>query len=301
MKLLSFKANDETRLGLIVNDNIVDVDKGYHHLFGAHIPSDMICFLEEGEAAMTKARRLEDASQKSWRTLCSASDVIFNVGDVEVLAPIPRTRKNIVCLGLNYSEHVKEFGSSIPKYPIFFTKPPTSIIGPNASILFPKNTKEVDFEAELAFIFGKRGKDVPKEKAYEYVAGYTVFNDVTARDIQRRHGQWFKGKGLDTFAPMGPYLVTKDEVPDPHNLNISLELDGVMMQNSNTRNMIFKIPSLVRFISMDMTIEPGDIVATGTPSGVGYTRKPPVYLNPGNIVKISLEKVGILQNRVISQ
>ena len=301
MKLLSFRTGGETRLGLLMNSSIVDVDKGYYHLFRDHVPSNMLDFLEEGEAAMVQAKKLEEASEMNWKTLRSISDIVFDVGNVEVLAPIPKTRENIICLGLNYREHVQEVGLPLPKYPVFFTKPPTSIIGPGASILFPKSTSNVDYEAELAFIFGKRGRDVPEEDAYSYIAGYTVFNDLTARDLQRRHGQWFKGKSLDTFAPMGPYLITKDEVPDPHDLEISLELNGKLMQKSNTRNMVFKIPTLVKYITMDMTIKPGNVVATGTPSGVGYTRKPPVYLKPGDIMKVTVENVGVLQNKVVSQ
>jgi len=301
MKLLSFRAGGEVRLGLFVKGRIVDVGSAHSHLFGESAPSDMISFLEEGEAAMAKAKRLEDAAQRIWKTLHSASDIVFDAGDVEVLAPIPRARKNIICLGQNYSDHAVEVGLPIPKYPVLFTKSPTSIIGPDAPILLPKSTSMVDFEAELAFIFGKRGKDVGEEDAYDYVAGYTVFNDVTARDLQFRHEQWFKGKSLDTFAPMGPHLVTKDEVPDPHGLKISLELNGVLMQRSSTRNMIFKIPTLVKFITMDMTVEPGDVVATGTPPGVGHSRKPPNYLKHGDVVKVSVERVGVLQNRVISQ
>jgi 2-keto-4-pentenoate hydratase/2-oxohepta-3-ene-1,7-dioic acid hydratase in catechol pathway len=301
MKLLSFRVNNETRLGLLVNSSIVDVARGCDQLFGEKVPSDMLIFLEDGEATMVKARNLEEVAKTSLKTMHSASDAVFDVGEVEVLAPIPRTRKNIICLGLNYVEHSQEVGLPLPKYPIFFTKPPTSIIGPEAPVLFPKSTSKVDYEAELAFIFGKKGKDVSEEDAFNYVAGYTVFNDITARDLQGKHGQWFKGKGLDTFSSIGPYVVTKDEVPNPHNLEISLELNGRLMQKSNTRNMLFKIPALVKYITMDMTVEPGDVVATGTPSGVGYTRKPPVYLKPGDVMKVSVEKVGVLQNTVVSQ
>lgn len=300
MKLLSFRADGDARLGLLTGGKIVDVCNASMYLFKDSIPSDMLSFLDEGESAMTKVKRIEEVAQERWESLCSTSNIVFDGSKVEVLAPIPRPRKNVICLGLNYAEHSEETGLSVPKYPIFFTKPPTSIIGPDAPLLFPKSTDKVDFEAELAFVFGRRGKDVREDEAYNYLAGYTVFNDVSARDLQRRHGQWFKGKSLDAFAPMGPYLVTRDEVPDPHDLEISLELNGAVMQKANTRDMLFKIPTLIKFITMDMTVEPGDIVATGTPSGVGFTRKPPVYLQPGDIVKVSIEKVGVLQNRVVS-
>jgi len=286
---------------LLVGSSVVDVDKGYYNLFGDHASSDMLSFLERGEDAMAKTRMLEEAAKADLERLCSISGTVFDALSVDVLAPIPRTTKNIVCLGLNYREHIKEVGLPFPKYPVFFTKPSTSIVGPDAPILFPKSTSKVDYEAELAFIFGKRGKDVAEEDAYDYVAGYTVFNDVTARDLQRRHEQWFKGKGLDTFAPMGPYLVTRDEIQDPHNLEISLELNGSLMQKANTGNMVFKIPTLIKFITMDMTVEPGDVVATGTPSGVGYTRKPPVYLKPGDVMKAYVENVGVLRNNIVIQ
>jgi acylpyruvate hydrolase len=285
----------------LTKGKIVDVCNASLLLFKESAPSEMLSFLDEGESAMAKVKRLEGAAQERWESLCASSNTVFDGSEVEVLAPVPRPRKNVVCLGLNYVEHSEETGQSVPKYPIFFTKPPTSIIGPDAPVLLPKSTDKVDFEAELAFVFGRRGKDVGEGEAYSYLAGYTVFNDVSARDLQRRHGQWFKGKSLDAFAPMGPYLVTRDEVPDPHDLEISLELNGKIMQKANTRNMLFKIPTLVKFITMDMTVEPGDIVATGTPSGVGFTRKPPVYLQPGDTVKVSIEKVGVLQNRIVSR
>jgi len=301
MRLLSFRIEGKIRLGLLAEDKIIDMAEAYQYLFGESAPADMISFLEEGDIAVEKARRLESAAKTSLRKLSPAPGMVFDASRVEVLAPIPRTRKNIICLGLNYRQHAVETKSPIPKCPIFFTKPPTCIIGPDAPILFPKCTSKVDYEAELAFVFGKPGKDVNEEDAYDYIAGYTILNDVTARDLQRNHEQWFKGKGLDTFAPMGPHLVTKDEVPNPHDLEISLELNGVTMQKSNTGDMIFKIPELVKFITMDMAIEPGDVVSTGTPSGVGFTRNPPVYLKPGDIIKVSVEKMGTLQNKVISQ
>jgi len=300
MKLLSFRIANQIRIGLLVNNTIVDISEGCYYLFKQNIPSDMIGFLEGGETMMKLAKKLEEYAKKNMKTLGSNSGILYNVDKVEILAPVPRTRQNIICLGLNYVEHVQEVGLALPKYPVFFTKPPNCIIGPDADIIFPKNSIKIDYEAELAFIFGKGGKNISEEEAFKYVAGYTILNDVTARDLQRRHGQWFKGKGLDTFAPVGPYLITKEEVNNPHNLNISLELNGVIMQKSNTRNLIFKIPTLVKYITMDMTVEPGDIVATGTPSGVGYTRKPPIYLKPGDRLEITVEKIGVLKNKIVS-
>jgi 2-keto-4-pentenoate hydratase/2-oxohepta-3-ene-1,7-dioic acid hydratase in catechol pathway len=301
MRLLSYEKNDVVHLGLLINDKIVDVSMAYSSLFKGSLPSDMLSFLDEGEAALEKAKKVEQAITTSEDDLQSISDLVFNMHEAKVVAPIPRPRKNVICLGLNYSEHAEETHSPLPEYPIFFTKPPTSIIGPNAPVLFPKNTYRVDYEAELAFVIGKRGRNISENDAYDYIVGYSVFNDITARDFQRRHAQWFKGKGLDTFAPMGPCIVTQDEVPNPHNLRISLKLNDTLMQNSTTQHMIFKMPTLLRYLTMDMTVEPGDIIATGTPSGVGFSRKPPIYLKLGDVMTVTVEQVGVLQNKVASQ
>lgn len=301
MRLLSYEKNHVVHLGLLIKDKIVDVSMAYSSLFKGSLPSDMLSFLDAGETALEKAKKVEQAVTTSEKDLQSISDLVFNMREAKVVAPIPRPRKNVICLGLNYSEHAEETRSPLPEYPIFFTKPPTSIIGPNAPVLFPKNTYRVDYEAELAFVIGKHGRNISENDAYDYIIGYSVFNDITARDFQRRHAQWFKGKGLDTFAPMGPCIVTKDEVPNPHNLRISLKLNDTLMQNSNTQHMIFKIPTLLKYLTMDMTVEPGDIIATGTPSGVGFSRKPPIYLKPGDVMTVTVEHVGVLQNKVASQ
>jgi 2-keto-4-pentenoate hydratase/2-oxohepta-3-ene-1,7-dioic acid hydratase in catechol pathway len=301
MRLLSYEKNDVVHVGILLHNRIVDVNAAYSIMFKGSIPSDMLSFLDEGEVALEKAKKVEQAIRTSKKDLQSISDLIINIQEAKVIAPIPRPRKNIICLGLNYSEHAEETQSALPEYPIFFTKPPTSVIGPNAPVLFPKHTYRVDYEAELAIVIGKQGKNIPESEVYDYIAGYTVFNDITARDFQRRHAQWFKGKGLDTFAPMGPCIVTKDEVPNPHNLGITLKVNDVLMQNSNTKHMIFKIPTLLSYLTMDMTVEPGDIIATGTPSGVGFSRKPPIYLKPGDVMEVTIEHVGVLQNKVISQ
>jgi len=295
MKLVSFEIDNDVRLGLFLEERIVDLNKAYTRLVDEDFPSGMISLLERGEAGLRKARIVEEAFRKQREPI---PGIVFGTKEVKILAPIPRTRKNIICLGLNYADHAIETNTPLPSNPIFFTKPSTSIIGPEEAIILPKCSREIDYEVELAFVFGKSGKDISEEEAYNYIAGYTILIDVTARDLQMRHSQWFKGKSLDTFAPMGPFLVTKDEVPDPHNLEIMMKINGNIMQQSNTRNMIFKIPTLVKTISMDMTVEPGDIVATGTPAGVGFTRKPPIFLKPGDVVEASVEGVGILRNKV---
>lgn len=218
--------------------------------------------------------------------------------DLEVLTPVANPGK-IICIGLNYLDHAEETGNKLPEEPLFFTKFATSLIGPEEPIVLPAVSREVDYEAELAVIIGKKGKCIPEDRALQYVAGYTVFNDVSARDLQFRDGQWTKGKALDTFAPAGPYLVTADEVGDPHGLAVKLWLNDRLMQDSSTEKLIFKIPVLISFLSHLFTLEPGDIIATGTPPGVGYTRKPPVFLQPGDKVRIAIEKIGVLVNPVI--
>jgi acylpyruvate hydrolase len=185
-----------------------------------------------------------------------------------------------------------------PKVPVIFAKFANAVIGPQDEIPLPPVTEKLDYEAEFAFVIGKRAKNISREKALDYVAGYTIVNDVSARDLQRRTVQWLQGKTLDGSAPMGPCLVTKDEIPDPHNLEIVLWVNGEERQRSNTRNLIFNVPRLVEFLSELMTLEPGDVVCTGTPGGVGFARKPPVFLQDGDVVRIEVEKIGVLENRV---
>lgn len=305
MKLLTFKENNQIKLGLLKENYVVNlalvydyISKQRGHKLENGFPLNMISLIKEG---LDKVRIVEKAVEDDLEFIRMRIPRAFsNFKEMKLLAPIPRTRKNIICLGLNYADHAEETNTPMPKKPIFFTKSPTSIIGPNDTIKIPKSSREIDYEVELAFIFGKKGKNISKKEAFNYIAGYTVFNDVTARDLQRKHLQWFKGKSLDTFAPMGPYLVTKDEVPNPHNLKLMMKVNGKIMQKSNTKNMFFKIPTLVETLSKDMTMEPGDIVATGTPAGVGFAKKPPIFLRSGDIVEASIEKIGIITNKVVS-
>ena len=216
---------------------------------------------------------------------------------IEVCAPIPRPRK-IICIGLNYLDHARESGAAIPPSPNIFSKFSTCIIGSNQPITLPNKSEQVDYEAELAFIVGRRAKNVSRENAMRYVFGYANFNDVSARDFQFADGQWTRGKSCDTFAPVGEFVATKDEVADPHDLQIQFRLNGETLQNSNTKELIFKIPELVEFLSASITLEPGDIVATGTPPGVGFARKPPVFLKDGDTAEVEIEGLGILSNPV---
>jgi acylpyruvate hydrolase len=212
-------------------------------------------------------------------------------------APIARPGK-IVCVGLNYADHAHEQGIEPPPSPIFFLKSVNTICGPGDAIVIPPNTRQPDYEAEFAVVIGKGGSRIAEEKAYEHVAGYMILNDVTARDMQHGDKQWFRGKSCDTFAPTGPWITTADEIPDPHNLRISLTLNGATMQDSSTSNLIFKVPYLISYLSQSMTWEPGDLLSTGTPPGVGVFRKPPVFIKPGDSISVTVERLGTLTNPV---
>ena len=220
--------------------------------------------------------------------------------DIEIYAPVPRPNK-IICIGLNYRDHAQESGMSIPTSPIIFSKFSTCVIGANQPIILPKGSEQVDYEAELAFIVGRRAKNVKKEDAMYYVFGYTNFNDVSARDFQFADGQWQRGKSCDTFAPVGEFIATTDEIENPHNLSIKLRLNGETLQNSNTEQLIFDIPEIIEFLSQSITLEAGDVVATGTPPGVGFARKPPVFLKDGDKIEIEIQGLGILANTVVAQ
>jgi 2-keto-4-pentenoate hydratase/2-oxohepta-3-ene-1,7-dioic acid hydratase in catechol pathway len=228
-----------------------------------------------------------------------------DAGAITLLAPIPHPRKNIMCLGLNYLEHAEETANQIgrtgkaPQYPIVFTKSPTSVIGHAASVPFdPDTCSQLDWEAELGVILGKGGKKISRENALSHVFGYTVINDLSARDIQLNHKQYFLGKSLDGGCPMGPWIVTADEIADPQNLAIACRVNGITKQASNTRNMIFDVASIIEWLSRGMTLEAGDVIATGTPSGVGFVREPPEYLRPGDVVECEVEGVGVLRNLI---
>ena len=286
MKLATYETKAGARIGLVVGERIVPVP-------GA--PDDMLAFIAAGDSAMKTAGAV--AAQASG----DASAGVALAG-ARLLAPIPRPARNIVCVGLNYADHVAESasvaGSDLPKFPVLFTKPPSSVIGPDDEIPPHGVTAAIDWEAELAVIIGREGRDIAEGDAMAHVFGYACANDVTARDLQQRHQQWYKGKGLDGFCPLGPYIVTADEVPDPHALEISCTVNGVEKQHANTRQLIFKIPRLIAEWSAGMTLYPGDILLTGTPSGVGVGRKPPEFLKPGDEVEVRIEGIGVLRNRV---
>jgi 2-keto-4-pentenoate hydratase/2-oxohepta-3-ene-1,7-dioic acid hydratase in catechol pathway len=223
----------------------------------------------------------------------------FDRSEVKLEAPVPRPGK-IICVGLNYRNQAVESGMDIPTSPIIFSKFVTCVAAPNAPILLPAGSDQVDYEAELAVVIGRRAKNIKLEDAIDYVFGYTNFNDVSARDFQFADGQWQRGKSCDSFAPFGEFVATKDEIADPHNLKIQFRLNAETLQDSNTSELIFRIPELIEFLSRSITLEPGDIIATGTPPGVGFARKPPIFLKDGDLAEVEVEGLGVLSNRVKS-
>lgn len=316
MRLVSFRNGSEARVGVVRGQSVVDVNRAYALLLwsldiaradahaDAAAPSSMLDFLEGGEETLQATREAvefigESLRSKASRDWLRAEGVVRRFADAELLAPIPRPGK-ILCLGLNYKDHAKESGHALPKEPVVFTKAPTAVIGPGDAIQIPRATKEVDYEVELAFVVGRECKDIPVEEAYNYVAGYTILNDVSGRDYQLKKdgGQWHLGKSFDTFCPMGPWIVTRDEIPNPHRLDIRLRLNGKTMQHSNTRQLQFKVGAILEYLSRVFTLEPGDVIATGTPGGVGFVREPPRFLRRGDVVRLDIEKIGRLENPV---
>jgi 2-keto-4-pentenoate hydratase/2-oxohepta-3-ene-1,7-dioic acid hydratase in catechol pathway len=291
MKLVSYRPADAgPQLGVVVNENMVI---NLAEASGGRLPSDMRTFLEMGEPALDLARSLAQQG---------AAGSAVPLDSVKLLAPITNPSK-VVAIGLNYMDHVREQGGKVPSMAVMFTKYSSAIIGPGDAIRWdPAVTGKVDYEAELAVVIGKRASKVNEADAYEYIAGYTNCHDVSARDLQMEKGdQWIMGKSLDTFCPLGPYLVTKDEIADPHSLSIKCIVNGQTMQDSNTRELIFKLPYLIAYLSRGVTLLPGDVITTGTPDGVGVFRKPPVFLKHGDAVTVEVEGLGQLTNPCVEE
>jgi acylpyruvate hydrolase len=318
MKLVTFQLGEENHVGAVKNDWVVDIGRtvellahrklglGSHPLLRKPVqtvlaagpdPRDMTDLLARGEAWRTGLDEVIGALASALPPAEAPRGLLTPLKKARMRAPLPRPGK-IVCVGHNYAEHARERGSDAPAQPIFFLKSANTICGPGDPIILPPNSNRVDYEAELAVVIGKGGRGIPEEQAYDHIAGYTVLNDVSARDMQAQDKQWFRGKSCDTFAPTGPWIVTRDEVPDPHSLAISLTLNAETMQEANTGDMIFKIPYLISYLSQSLTWEPGDILSTGTPAGIGGSRTPPVFLKPGDTVSITVEQVGTLTNPV---
>jgi 2-keto-4-pentenoate hydratase/2-oxohepta-3-ene-1,7-dioic acid hydratase in catechol pathway len=289
MKLVSYLLNGQSRLGALTpgsEDRIIDLNRA-----DPGLPDNIIAFLEGGEAVRAKAQQVIGAGTSAAQTGLAA---------VHLQAPVPRPGK-IICIGLNYRDHAAESGQAIPTYPVIFAKFSNVVIAHGQAIVLPKISQEVDYEAELGVVIGKRCKSVSEAEALSYVGGYVPFHDVSARDYQMRTSQWVIGKTFDTFGPMGPSLTTADEIPDPQTLDISLSIGGEVLQSSNTRNLIFTVAQLVHHLSAVMTLEPGDLIATGTPGGVGAARNPKRFLKPGERVRIEIERLGVLENPVVAE
>ena len=299
MKLLTYKTQDtEPRLGFIHNNQVIDM-QDFGDISNFPLPNDMLELIDMGFEIIAEITEMIAGTPENF-----FEEIAYEMDEVTILAPIEKPRKNIIGIGLNYTEHVAESARTLdttgklPTKPIIFSKPPTTVTATNTEII--KNTKltsQLDWECELAVVIAKKGKYVAKEDALDYVFGYTVINDISARDC-RREGQWIVSKGQDTFAPMGPYLVTKDEIENPHNLNLSLKVNGVEKQNSNTKFMLFNINDLIEDLSIVFTLEAGDITATGTPAGVGAGRDPQEWMHNGDVVEATVEGIGTIVNTI---
>ena len=287
MKLVTFVHNGHSRIGALAGDGtIVDLNRA-----NPQLPTDMLAFLAGGADAQALA---ENALVAPLPSAVLARDA------VSLQAPIPRPGK-ILCIGLNYRDHAAESNQPIPEYPTVFTKYNNVVIGPGEAIVLPTITEQIDYEAEFAFVIGRTARNVAAEDALDYVAGYLPFNDVSARDYQMRTSQWTVGKTFDTFGPMGPALVTADEIANPHDLDIRLTINGEVLQSSNTSNLIFSVNELIADLTSFMTLEPGDLISTGTPSGVGSARQPPRWLRAGDVVRVEIEGLGALENPVVAE
>lgn len=282
MRLVTFRVgNGAARAGALTDHGVVD-------LLAADptLPSDVLGLIQGGPETLDRARTAAQAG------------TAMPLDAVTLLAPIARPPK-IVCIGVNYADHAAEAGRALPRWPSVFLKAPSCVIGPNDSIVRPPTTEQLDYEIELAVVIGKRAKSVPREEALGYVVGYTIMNDVSARDLQLgKDGGIILGKNFDTSAPFGPCLTLADEIPDPSHLQLRTWVNGELRQNGNTHTLIFDVPAIIAFLTQQLTLEPGDVIATGTPAGVGLGLKPQVWLQPGDHLRMEIEGIGVLENRV---
>lgn len=289
MKLVSYQLDGESAVGIVTENRSIISLKA--------IMPDMLTLIRSGKEGLDKVRR----------HLAENTNGI-PLENVRLLAPIPEPLRNIMCLGKNYAEHAAETqrawggDTNLPEFPMIFNKATTSINGPYDDIPYDASVSAaIDFEAELVVVIGRAGKNIPRPEAMDYIFGYTVMNDLTARDLQRRHKQFFKGKSLDGHAPLGPWIVTAADIPDPHNLRVTCHVNDILKQDDFTSKMIFDIPETIAQLSLGMTLLPGDLIATGTPSGVGFARNPPEYLKPGDVVTCEVERIGTIRNRIATQ
>jgi len=309
MKILTFNHQGKSKMGIFIDPSILDIQKAYSLCAESLSPTviekvkaemvfnDTLSFIQSEDNGLKLA---ETIIGEFYKKKSRFDDALLDPDSVRLEAPIKNPNK-IICIGLNYIDHCKEQGIEPPQNPIIFSKFNTAIIGSGEDIIHPRITTQLDYEGELAVVIGKMGKFIDRESAKNFVFGYTIMNDVTARDIQFNDGQWIRAKSFDTFAPIGPWIVTRDEIENPKNLNIRTYINGQIFQDSNTKNMIFDIPYLIEFISSAFTLYPGDIISTGTPPGVGIYREPPYFLHHNDEITIEIEKIGTLTNTVVEE
>ncbi|KZM55493.1 fumarylacetoacetate hydrolase family protein [Aeribacillus pallidus] len=307
MKLITFTEQGVTRIGAIEDGKVIDLHAAFEkklesegklrfkQIAEAYVPADMNGFLQGGKESLDYAKEAVAFALKHEKY--KGKQLVFSKENVKVEAPVPSPGK-MICVGHNYREHILEMGREIPPYPVVFAKFANTVIGPEDDIPHYPISDQLDYEAEFAFVIGKRARNVSQAEALDYVAGYTIVNDVTYRDLQRRTLQWLQGKTVDGSAPMGPWLVTTDELSDPSGLEVVLTVNGEERQRSNTKNLVFSVQYLVEFLSGLMTLEPGDVILTGTPGGVGVARDPQVFLKDGDVVRIEIDGIGALENKV---
>jgi 2-keto-4-pentenoate hydratase/2-oxohepta-3-ene-1,7-dioic acid hydratase in catechol pathway len=284
MKLLTYASPSGPRVAALRDGAWIDLNQA-----DPQVPASMKELLAQGPDGLRRAAKALAAGKP------------MGSSNLRLLAPVPDPQK-VICVGLNYADHARESGAAIPTEPVIFCKFPTAVAAHEQPIVLPAVSKCVDYEAELVVVIGRGGRNIPRERAMEHVAGYTCGHDVSARDWQMHKpgGQWLLGKTFDTFAPFGPHITTADEVPDPNSLAIALRINGQTMQQSSTGQFIFKVDELVAYVSQVCTLLPGDVIFTGTPPGVGFARKPPVYLKPGDVCEVEIEKLGVLRNSVVA-
>jgi 2-keto-4-pentenoate hydratase/2-oxohepta-3-ene-1,7-dioic acid hydratase in catechol pathway len=310
MQLISFRrGRSKPRLGAVWHDAALDLDnldrelsaqRGVVRRGRGGFPDTVLGLIQGGAATLDRVRQAWQygkglVDQQGIEELARRR-LAYPFARVRVLAPIPSPVRNIFCLGRNYAEHAAERGAAAPEHPVYFTKAGTAVVGPGDPVVHHGITRELDYEVELAAVIGTAGRDIPRDRALGHVFGYTIVNDVTARDLQKRHQQWFKGKSLDTFCPMGPMLLTADEIPDPQALAISLRVNGEVRQSSHTSKMIFPVAQCIEVLSQGMTLLPGDIIATGTPDGVGAATGR--FLKVGDRMEAEVERLGVLANKI---
>jgi 2-keto-4-pentenoate hydratase/2-oxohepta-3-ene-1,7-dioic acid hydratase in catechol pathway len=312
MRLVTYrKGSSKPRIAALVDEAVLDLgalaadlarERGTVRRGRGGFPTTMLELIQGGAAALAAAREAmthgEAVLKRDGMAALTTRTLGAPVGTVRLEAPIPRPARNVFCLGRNYKEHAAERGAEAPPHPVYFTKAPETVVGPGARVIHHAATRELDYEVELAVVIGTAGRDIPRAQALAHVFGYTIVNDVTARDLQKRHGQWFKGKSLDTFCPMGPVLVTADEIPDPQTLAVAMRINGETRQSSHTSKMIFPVDECIAVLSLGFTLLAGDVIATGTPEGVGAALGK--FLGAGDTMEAEVERIGVLTNAVVA-